>query len=85
MNEAALEIKYVDSDNTLDELKGPDVMAQLEKLRLAIQAMLQKMEKVSDYELSEITAKVGVECGALIFKGNGSIELKWKKPEPPKK
>lgn len=80
MNENAFEIKYVDSENNLAEIKGPDVMAELEKMQLALQAMLQKMQKISGYELSEITANVGVECGAVIFKGTGAIELKWTKP-----
>ena len=82
MNEAAFEIKYVDTENNLAELKGVDVAAELEKLRLAINAILQKMEKVGAYELSEITANVGVKCGVLIFEANGSIELKWTKPKP---
>ena len=82
MNETAFEIKYVDAEkNLVSELKGADVVAQLEKLRLAISAMLQKMEKIGAYELSEFTATVGVEAGILIFKANGSIEMTWKKPK----
>jgi hypothetical protein len=75
--------RYVDTENTLAELKGVDVASELEKLRLAINAILQKMKNVGDaYELSEITANVGVKCGALIFEANGSIELKWTKIKP---
>jgi len=60
------------------ELKGVDVEAQLEKLKLAVERMLGKMKKIGDYELSEFTAHVG---GELVFKADGFIEMTWKKPE----
>lgn len=76
------EIAYVDSKrNMIAQLKGPDFVEQLDKLKIAIENMVQKMEKIDKYELSQITAKVGLELGYLVFKADGSIEMTWKKPE----
>ena len=41
--------------------------------------ILHKMEKIGVYELSEITVKMGIECGVLIFNADGSIQMTWKK------
>ena len=81
-SESKFEVTYLDTEtNLLASIKGKDFADQLDKLKLAVEHMLRKMEKVGDYELSEITAKAGVELGAWIFKADGSIEMKWTKPE----
>jgi hypothetical protein len=64
-------------------LKGPDFSGQIDKLKSALESLLGKMEKFGSYELTDITAKVGIELGALIFKADGSIEMKWSKPKKP--
>jgi hypothetical protein len=38
--------------------------------------MLGKMQNFGDYELSEFTASLGVELGALVPKTDGSITIK---------
>jgi len=81
-SEPRLEIMYVDPlKNQMALLKGRDFTDQLDKLKSAIEYMLKKMEKLGDYELSEFTAKAGVEMGAWVLKANGSIEMKWKKAQ----
>jgi hypothetical protein len=81
-SEPKFEITYLDNQTRrLASVKGKDFADQLDKLKMAIEHMLQKMEKVGDYELSEITAKAGVELGVWIFKADGSIEMKWAKPK----
>ena len=74
------EMMYFDSrKNQILLLKGGELVGQLDKLKKAIESMLGKMQKFSDYELSEFTASLGVELGALVFKANGSIQMKWTK------
>jgi hypothetical protein len=80
------EVMYLDSKkNQILTIKGIDFSDQLDKLKQAIEHMLEKMETLGPYELSEITAKAGVELGVWIFKADGSIEMKWTKPTTPKK
>lgn len=79
-SESSLSIAYRDHlTNEMALLKGRDFSDQLDKLKSAIEYMLKKMEKLGDYELSEFTAKVGVEMGMWVFKADGSIEMKWTK------
>jgi hypothetical protein len=81
--EPKFEVMYLDTEkNKIASLKGPDFSGQIDKLKSAIDHLLEKMEKFGPYQLSEITAKVGIELGALIFKADGSIELKWTIPKP---
>jgi hypothetical protein len=81
-SEQKFEITYLDNQTKrLASIKERDFADQLDKLKLAIERMLKKMEKIGDYELSEITAKAGVELGVWIFKADGSIEMKWAKPK----
>jgi len=83
-SEPKFEIKYLDiKAMKLASVKGIDFSDQIDKLKKAIQQLLEKMEKFGPYELSEITAKAGIELGALIFKADGSIEMKWEKPKKP--
>jgi hypothetical protein len=73
-------MKILTDDKQVEVFKGPDVVSELEKLRLSMEAILQKMEKIgATYELNEITATVGGKCGVLVFEANGSIQLKWTK------
>ncbi len=84
-SELDFEIAYVEpKTHMIAEVKGVNIVAQLEKMKTAIKKMLQKMEKIGDYELSEFTVTVGIEAGILIFKTDGSIEMTWKKPKAPK-
>jgi hypothetical protein len=79
-SEPKFEIMYVDPlKNRMALLKGRDFADQLDNLKSAIEYMLKKMEKLGDYELSEFTAKAGVEAGFWVLKANGSIEMKWTK------
>lgn len=79
-SESRLSITYHDHlQNRMALLQGRDFTDQLDKLKLAIEYMLKKMEKLGDYELSEFTAKAGVEMGVWVLKANGSIEMTWKK------
>jgi hypothetical protein len=81
-SELKFEVTYLDTEtNLLASIKGKDFADQLDKLKLAVEHMVKKMGKVGDYELSEITAKAGVELGAWVFKADGSIEMKWTKPK----
>jgi hypothetical protein len=76
------EVKYLDSETKeIASLKGVDFAGQIDKLKSAIENLLGKMEKFGAYELTDITAKVGIELGVLIFKADGSIEMKWSKPK----
>lgn len=80
MNETDFEIKYVDSEkNMVAELKGKDFSDQLEKIKKAVNIVLQKMEKIGAYELREFTATAGIEAGILVFKATGEISMTWKK------
>jgi hypothetical protein len=79
-SESTLSITYFDHlNNRMALLKGRDLTDQLDKLKSVIEYMLRKMEKIGDYELSEFSAKAGIEMGAWVLKANGSIEMKWKK------
>jgi len=81
-SEAEFEIMYFDPEkNQMARLKGRDFAEQLDKLKRAIEYMLGKMQKLGNYELSEFTAKAGVEAGIWVLKANGSIEMKWAKPK----
>jgi hypothetical protein len=81
-SEPTLSITYFDHlKNQMAFLRGRDFTDQLDKLKSAIEYMLKKMEKLGDYELSEFTAKVGVEMGVWVFKADGSIEMKWTKTQ----
>jgi hypothetical protein len=81
-SEPKFEVTYLDTEtNLLASIKGKDFADQLDKLKLAVEHLVREMEKVGDYELSEITAKAGVELGAWIFKADGSIEMKWTRPK----
>jgi hypothetical protein len=80
-----LEMMYFDSrKNQILLLKGNDLTSQIDKLKKTVEHMLGKMQKFGDYELSEFTASLGVELGALVFKANGSIQMKWMKKSPKK-
>jgi hypothetical protein len=80
-SEPKFEITYFDTrTNRLASIKGRDFAEQLDKLKKAIEYMLGKMQKLGDYELSEFTAKAGVEADVWVLKANGSIEMKWTKP-----
>jgi len=84
MSRMDFEVKYLDPQSKeLASLKGADFTGQIDKLRSAIENLLGKMEKIGPYELTDMTAKVGIELGALIFKADGSIEMKWSKPKKP--
>jgi hypothetical protein len=79
-SERTLGIMYIDHlKNEMFLLKGKDFTDQLDKLKSAIEYMLGKMAILGDYELSEFTAKAGVELGAWVLKADGSIEMKWTK------
>lgn len=79
-SESTFELRYVNPlNNQMALLKGRDFADQLDKLKSAIEYMLKEMEKLGDYELSEFTAKAGVEAGFWVLKANGSIEMKWTK------
>jgi translation elongation factor EF-1beta len=81
-SELDFKVAYVEPEtHIIAEAKGVDIVAQLEKMKTAINKMLQNMVKIGDYELSEVTVAFGLEAGILIFKTNGSIEMTWKKPE----
>jgi hypothetical protein len=78
--EPELEVLYVNQETkTIARLKSRDLTDQLDKLKKALEYMLRKMQKLGDYELSEFTAKAGVELGVWIFKADGAIEMKWTK------
>ena len=79
-SEPHIELFYLNHlRNKVLPLKGKDFTDQLDKLKRAIEYMLQKMQKLGDYELSEFTATAGVELGVWVFKTNGSIMMKWTK------
>ncbi|MGD8544936.1 MAG: hypothetical protein PVH12_02070 [Candidatus Bathyarchaeota archaeon] len=75
-----LEILYVDEKTKeIAQLKSKDLTDQLDKLKRVIEYMLEKMQKIGVYELSEFTATAGVELGVWIFKAEGSVQMKWTK------
>lgn len=81
-SEPVIGISYLNEErNKILLLKGKDFDDQLDRLRRAIEYMLEKMQKLGDYELSEFTATVGVELGVWVFKANGSITMKWTKSQ----
>jgi hypothetical protein len=80
--ELELEVMYADlSLKAPAILKGRDLTDQLDKLKKALEYMLNKMQKLGGYELSEFTATAGVELGAWILTAKGSVEMKWEKPK----
>jgi hypothetical protein len=77
-------IRYFDTTTGKNELaliKGREFGDQLDKLKKAIEYMLEKMQKLGDYELSEFTAKAEIQAGLPVLKATGSIEMKWTKPK----
>lgn len=82
IDESKLEIQFLDTKSgNLSVLRGRDLTDQIDRLKTAIEYMLEKMEKLGHYQLSEFTATAGIELGAWIFKADGSISMKWTKSQ----
>ena len=74
------EIQYLDSKTgRLETLKGRDMTDQIRKIKRALEYMLEQMQKLGDYEVSEFTCSAGIEIGAWVLKANGSVSMTWKK------
>ena len=82
MRESELEVKYFDdATRSIASIKGKDFTEELKKIKKAIEYILSEMQTIGTYELSEFTATAGVEASVWVLKANGSVSMKWTKPQ----